>query len=43
MTHNSKRKLVRLGDARRTTQADQDNGVLEEIPVHRFRTVGWSN
>lgn len=34
--------IVRLGEARRRTQADQETGVLEEIPVHRFRTVGWA-
>lgn len=32
-------RLVRLGEARRRTQADQDSGMLEEIPVHRFRTL----
>jgi len=31
--------LVRLGDARRRTRADQESGMLEEIPVHRFRTL----
>ena len=38
-----KRTLVRLGDARRQTRADQTTGDLEAQPVHKFRITGWSN
>jgi len=39
----AKRALVQLGDARRQTRADQDIGVLEGMPVHKFRITGWAN
>ncbi|MFN3354000.1 MAG: hypothetical protein ACK4Z5_10360 [Brevundimonas sp.] len=31
--------LIRLGDARRRTRADQEVGMLEEIPVSRYRAL----
>jgi hypothetical protein len=39
MIQSLPKALVHLGQARRRTRADQDSGVLEEIPVHRFRTL----
>ncbi len=36
------RTLVRLGEARRQTKAQQDIGVLEGNPINRFRLTGWS-
>jgi len=36
------RTLVRLGEAKRQTKAQQDIGVLEGNPINKFRMTGWS-
>lgn len=32
-------RLIRLGEARRRTRADQETGMLEEIPVSRYQAL----
>ncbi|MFC5345530.1 hypothetical protein ACETK8_14385 [Brevundimonas staleyi] len=35
--------LVRLGAARRLTQADQPLGQFEQIPTSRYEVAGWQS